>query len=382
MRAEREVVRRAEKPRILQFVNTFHLGGTEGQVVELLRGLASDFETSAAAIQVQGAHVATVRDLGIDPVEVPLGGSLASANTLRQIARLVAHLRQTRVGLVHAQDFYTALIGVPAARLAGVKVVVGRLDLGHWLSTAQKLALAAATRAADHAITNAEAIRRRIVEGERLPLSRISVIPNGIDLPRFDAAQRAPLASPIPDLVGRVVIAHVANMVHPVKAQEDLFAAVRVLKARQPQVLVLLVGDGPRRAMLERLASRMGIAGHVRFLGRRSDVPAVLARSHIGVLCSLAEGLSNAIIEGMAAHLPMVVTDAGGNPELIADDVRGIVVPVRAPLALAAGLDTLAASPELRERMGAAGRAHVERELTIEALLRRHAALYRAVLGA
>ncbi|HCF61647.1 MAG TPA: glycosyl transferase family 1, partial [Myxococcales bacterium] len=283
--------------------------------------------------------------------------------------------------MVHAHDFYTALLAVPAARLAGTRAIVGRLDLAHWLNVPQRVALAAATRSAHHVVANAEAIKRAIVETERLPAERVSVVHNGIDLARFDSDLGGPLAGPLPPLEGRTVIVHVANMTHPVKAQEVLFEALRALRARRPEVLLLLAGDGPRRAGLEELAAAMGLAGAVCFLGRRSDVPAILARGDIGVLCSSAEGLSNAIIEGMAASLPMVVTDAGGNGELVRDEENGFVVPIGSSTMLASRLEMLARARPLRTKMGQAGRAFVEHELRLERLLERHEALYRKVLS-
>ncbi|HEY3446930.1 MAG TPA: glycosyltransferase [Myxococcales bacterium] len=383
MRAEREVERSDPRPRVLQLVNTFHLGGTEGQVVELLRGLDPWFRLEVGAIDVRGPHAQTVERLGLEPLELPLSGSFFRPGTLRQIARLAAHLRREKVALLHAHDFYTTLLAVPAARLAGVCSVVGRLDLGHWHSKGQALALAAATRAADAVVANAEAIRLKLIEREHLPPDRVRVIHNGIDLQAFDRSRVEPLEEPLPQQVeGRVVIAHVANMTHPVKAQEDLLEAMVSLRQRHPEALLLLVGDGVRRPRLEAMAQRLGLGDSVCFLGRRGGVPAILARCHVGVLCSHAEGLSNAIIEGMAAGLPMVVTDAGGNAELVKDGERGFVVPVRSPLPLADRLGALVGNAELRRSMGQAGRAYVERELTLRSLLENHAALYRDVLSA
>jgi glycosyltransferase involved in cell wall biosynthesis len=109
-------------------------------------------------------------------------------------------------------------------------------------------------------------------------------------------------------------------------------------------------------------------------------VPAILARAQIGLLCPRAEGLSNAVIERMAAGLPVVVTDARGHRELVRHGERGIEVPVGAPRALAEALAELAASKAVRLQMGAAGRAFVERELGLERLVRRHDALYRTLL--
>jgi glycosyltransferase involved in cell wall biosynthesis len=381
MRLEKEA-KGCPRSRVLLFVNSFYFGGTEGQVVELLRGLPGRYEPRVACLHLQGPHLATVRALGIEPFEVPLHGSLFRPNTAIQVRRLARFLEREQIALVHSQDFYTTLIGVPAARLAGARVLVSRLDMSHWLNAPQRVALALATRAADHVITNAEAIKRQICEQERIAESRVSVIPNGIDLVAFDRRRAESLRAPLPDSEGKIVIVHLANMTHPVKAQEDLFAAFRELLARRSDLMLWLVGDGPRRMQLELLASSLGITPSVHFLGHRPDVPAVLERAHIGVLCSHAEGLSNAIIESMAAWLPMVVTDAGGNRELVRDGDSGFVVPVRSPAQLAAKLGMLVESEPLRARMGAAGRRFVERELGVDKLIARHDTLYRSVLKA
>jgi len=380
MRRETELRRPHEAPRILQFVNSFHIGGTEGQVVELLRGLLPRWRAFAATLHMEGPHLAAVRELGIAPFETPVPGSLARPHSMTQAGRLARWLRAQRIELVHAHDFYSALLGVPAARLAGVRVVVGRLDMAHWMGPGKRMAIALTSHAADHVIANAAAIRTMLVENEHLPLEQVSVIPNGIDLARFDHARGQPLAAPLPETRCKVTVVHFANTTHPVKAQEDLFEAVRLLAAERPALSVLLVGDGPRRQMLERLVDQLGIRAYVSFLGKRSDVPAILSRSDIGVLCSHAEGLSNAIIEGMAASLPMVVTAAGGNAELVRDGESGFVVPVKSPALLAARLRTLMESRPRRLEMGQAARAFGERELGIEKLVSRHEALYRALL--
>jgi glycosyltransferase involved in cell wall biosynthesis len=172
----------------------------------------------------------------------------------------------------------------------------------------------------------------------------------------------------------------VANMTHPVKAQEDLFAAVRILKHDHPGLSLWLVGTGARRPMLEALATQMGISAQVHFLGHRLDIPAILKRAYAGVLCSHAEGLSNALIEYLAAGLPAVATTVGGNGEVVAHQERGLLVPARSPFALAAAMERLLRRPELAAQYGKAGRGFVERELTIDQLAQRHDRFYREVL--
>ena len=375
---------RQDRPlRIAQLVRSLHFGGTEVQVVELLRGLMRRHHVQLGVLDEAGPLLESVWKLGVIPRAFPLKGSFARPNTLWQIARLANWLRQTRADLIHAQDFYSALIAVPAAKLAGVKVVVGRLDLAHWHGKARRAVLREMTRAADHVIANAEAIRRQLMDEERISPERISVIHNGLDLPRFDEHQRAGLGSPLPEVPpGAAVVVHVANMNHGVKRQEDLLAAVALARGKGRDLHVFLVGDGPRRPELERLAGRLGLAGAAHFLGRRADVPAVYARASFGVLCSTAEGLSNAVMEGMAAGLPMVVTRAGGNAELVLDGERGLVVEPRQPARLCDAFCQLLDQGEGARRMGAAARRFVERELTLERLIASHEALYEELLCA
>ncbi|PTL78305.1 glycosyltransferase [Vitiosangium sp. GDMCC 1.1324] len=376
----REESRMAEEPlRLVQFTKSFHIGGTEVQVVELLRGLPPSYRVQVAVLQDAGPLMGSVLRLGFSPEVFPLNGSLARPNSAMQVVRLAHWLRRERVELVHAHDFYSTMVVVPAAKLAGTKVIVGRLDLAHWHGKMQRAVLRSLTRMADHVVGNAEAIRRMLVREEGLPAERVSVIPNGLDLARFDARVREGLKAPLPDTRGAPVVVHVANMNHPVKRQEDLLRALAMVRLKGHVLHAFLVGDGPRRPELERLAGALGLTDTVHFLGHRADVPAVYARADLGVLCSTAEGMSNAVMEGMAAGLPMVVTSVGGNPELVADGERGLVVPPLRPETMCEAFRKLLANPERGRRMGAEARAFVERELSLERLVRRHDVLYRRV---
>ncbi len=378
MRREEEV-RRQQEIRLVEFVRSFHIGGTEGQVLELLRGLPSRYDIRVAVTQDAGPLLEDVWRMGHLPAEFSFHGSVKKPNTLVQISKLARWLREHRVHVVHAHDFYTTLLAGPAAKLAGVGLVVGRLDLAHFHTPLQRKALVACTKMADHVIANAAAIKTMLVEEEGLSAERISVIRNGIDLPRFDQRMAEPLRAPLPDTHGAPVVVHVANMAHPVKRQEDLLATLAKLKAAGRTLHAYLVGSGPRVPELQALAVELGVADRAHFLSHRLDVPAILARGTFGVLCSSAEGLSNAVIEGMAARLPMVVTRVGGNPDLIDDGVSGLVVPRHEPDALAAAFTRVLEAPDAARRMGERARAYVERELTFQTLCARHDALYRQV---
>ncbi len=379
MRSERATETGARPLRLVQFTRSFHLGGTEVQVLELLRGLSPSYHVQVCVLQAGGQPLDGVRALGHAPEAFPLNGSLMQANTALQVGRLARWLRRQQVELVHVHDFYSTMLAVPACRLAGVKVVVGRLDLSHWQGPARRAVHTRLTALADHVVTNAEAIRAQLLTEEHLPPERVSVIHNGLDLPRFDVRAAAGLQAPLPELQGEPAVVHVANMNHPVKRQEDLLQALGVLQRRGTRLHALLVGDGPRRPELERLSARLGLESQVHFLGHRRDVPALYARARFGVLCSSAEGLSNAVMEGRAAGLAMVVTRVGGNPELVEDGRRGLVVEPQQPRQLADAFERLLADPARCRTLGAAARRFVQRQLSLEQLVQRHEALYQRV---
>lgn len=364
--------------RLVQFVRSFHIGGTEGQVLELLRGLPSRYDVRVGVLEADGPLMGQLDALGHVPTAFPLNGSLMRAGTATSILRLAKWLRDWRAQVVHVHDFYSVMLAVPAARLVGCKVVVGRLDLAHWHGPARRLVYAQATRLADHVVVNAEAIRRMLIEEEGIPANRITVIHNGMDIARFDRRAAEGLKAPLPELDEKLpVVVHVANMSHPVKRQEDLLEAISRLRAAGVHVQALLVGDGPRRASLEQLARDQNVDDRVHFLGHRQDIPALYARADVGVLCSAAEGLSNAVIEGMAGRVPMVVTRVGGNPDLIEDGQRGRVVSPRRPEELAQAIRWLLENPQSARRMGRGARRFVERELSLGRLVARHDALYQ-----
>lgn len=377
----REDVNMGTRPmRLVQFTRSFHIGGTEVQVLELLRGLPPSYQLQVSVLEDAGPLMGAVWKMGYAAEAFPLKGSVAQANTAYQVMRMARWLKSNRVDLVHVHDFYSTLIAVPAAKLAGTKVIVGRLDLSHWQGKARRAVHSRLTAMADHVVANAEAIRRMLVEEEGLPASRVSVIHNGLDLARFDVRMREGLKAPLPDTGDSPVIVHVANMNHPVKRQEDLLLALAMLHHGGTPVQAFLVGDGPRRKGLEKLAAELGVSDTVHFLRHRTDVAAIYARATLGVLCSSAEGMSNAVMEGMAAGLPMVVTRVGGNTDLVRDGERGLVVPAERPAQLAQAINQLLSSPEKARRMGRAARDFVARELSLERLIRLHDALYQRVV--
>lgn len=369
---------------VLHLVDRFWIGGSERQFVERLRRHPAGFSPVVACLELSGAMLEQVRELGHLPLVFPLGGSLLRANTGLQVIRIARLIRERGIKIVHSTDFKTNLLGLAAARLAGARSIVSRVDLGHlrigfgkWHREAEKLN----ARHADVVVANAEAVRRVCIEEEGCDPSRVVVVKNGIDLPRFDAAVAAGLQAPLPVPEDAKVVAIIGNL-WPVKGHRTLVEALGLLKGELPGWRFVCAGDGPERPWIEQRIQELGLSDRLFLLGHRLDVPAVLARAHAAALCSSAEGLSNALMEAMAARLPIVATRVGGNPELVRDGYNGFLVPYGDAAALAARFRELLSGPaELRAEMGRRGRAQIEAELTLEHLADGHAALYRKALG-
>ena len=179
------------------------------------------------------------------------------------------------------------------------------------------------------------------------------------------------------------VMCIVANLM-PYKGHVDLIAALTQIGNRLPQPWLLLGAgrDGGSLAEISRAIEASGLKGNVRLLGERRDVPQLLAASDIGVLAPIRnEGFSNAILESMAAGLPMVVTDVGGNAEAVSHGKTGIVVRAADPGALGAAILRLANDTELRQSMGASAKARVAEEFSLEESTARYLTLYEDLLA-
>jgi glycosyltransferase involved in cell wall biosynthesis len=363
---------------VLHLVNRFWIGGAERQFVERLRRHPKGFRALVGCLELSGDMLPQVRALGYEPEVFPLRGSMMRFNTGLQVARMAAWMRAENVRIVHGTDFNTNLLGLAAARMAGAKAIVSRVDLGHlragfgrWHREAEKLN----ARLADLVVANADAVREVCIRDEGVKPENCVVVRNGLDLAAFDRAMAAPLQAPLPE--GRLV-AVIGNL-WPVKGHRTLVEAVAQLPEQCKDVKFVCAGEGPEREYLTARIAALGLEGRVVLLGHRLDVAAVLARATAACLCSSAEGLSNALMEAMAARLPIVATDVGGNPELIRDN--GYLVPYGDVAALSGKLASLLDDAAAAQELGRAGRRRVESELTLEQMAEGHGALYRRALG-
>jgi glycosyltransferase involved in cell wall biosynthesis len=363
--------------RVCLLIGQLGLGGTEKQLVLLAEGLrARDLDATVLVMFEGGPREDVLRAAGVPVVHLGFqrrsaGWRMPPANVAAFI-RLVVHLRRARPDVLHAFLFHSYVLAAPAARFAGVPVLVaGRRSLadfkrGHPLLLAMERT---ATRMTDHLVANAQAVAEdtRCEPGVRP--DKITVVRNGLPDSAFDAVPPAHLATPLP------LVLCVANLIS-YKGHRYLFDAIASLRSRGLSCTLALAGDGPERPVLQHQAVRLGI--DVRFLGIRSDIERLLARADVAVLPSLEEGMSNAVMEAMAAGRPVVATDVGDTGELLRD--RGVLVSPADPAALADGLERVLTDPVLAGRLSRTARAWSRDHLPVDAMVERHVRIYTELL--
>ena len=366
---------------VLHLIQRFYVGGAERQFIERLRAHPRGFEPVIGSLEISGGNLADFRALGLgEPHLFPIRGSLARPNTAVQVLRIAQLIRRRGVRIVHGTDFVTNFLGLLAARLAGARMVVNRVDLGHerpGFGRLRRRVEKLVSARADVVCANAEAVARLCISQEGCSPERVVVVRNGIDLRRFDELAARAAEGPVPE--GGPIVAVVANL-WPVKDHRTLIEAAALVQRRIPDVRFALVGDGPERDHLQRRIGELGLRDAVHLLGTRYDVPAILARSSAFCLPSRAEGLSNAIMEAMAAALPVVATDAGGNAELVRHGSTGFVVPIGDAASMAARLVDVLSDPRLARQMGRRGHAVADRALSLERKRAAYRELYCSVL--
>jgi glycosyltransferase involved in cell wall biosynthesis len=355
--------------RVCFLIDRLTRGGTETQVLALIRAL--DRRRVEPTLVLLDGDDAESRSL--EPNECPvlrLGlKSLHKPPALAAAAKLTRFWREHRTDIVQTYFLDSAYFGVPLARLAGVRRVVRvRNNLGHWLTAKHRWLGRVVGRLADVTLTNCEPAREALLDAEGGPPRKVVVLENGVDLDRFTALPMATI-----DTETRIGV--VANL-RPVKGVDVFVRAAGRLAAEYPAAKFDVAGQGEQRPELERLIGELGLPDRLTLQGPVADVPAFLSTLDIAVLPSHAEGMSNAVLEYMAAGRPVVATDVGANRQLLGDGKFGMLVPPGDPAALAAAIGGLLADPATANRLAVAGRRHVQEHYSRDAMRRRFEAFY------
>jgi len=289
----RNVVRR-----VFHLIDSFNVGGTETQAVELARRLpATGYEVTVGCLKREGPLEDRLQGTGITIREFRSRGGIDSPSGVRQLLRMSWFLRS--FDIVHTHDLWSNLIGVPAARLAGIPAIVSsRRDLSHleWYQGKRRVCLKWIQNLGGAVVTNAAPIRDVLLGEDRFDPRKVRVIHNGVDVAKFKSARKDRIRL-FPDAGDGKLVVLVGNMHTDVKGHPWLIAAAPAVLEQSPDTTFVLVGEGEQRSHFEKQVRDLGFLQSFLFLGRRSDIPEILASCDIAVLPSRAEGLPNAVLE-------------------------------------------------------------------------------------
>jgi len=364
---------------VLQMIDGLNVGGAEMLLRELAPGLQRRGYRVSVAYSTPGPLAADLQAQGLPLTRLP---RLARVDPLL-LGRMVRLMRQDPPPILHTHLFKSDFHGRPAARLAGVPVVISTLhNSDPWARKPILGALYAANaRLADRLIAVSNEVRAYYLEHTHIGPEQVITVDNGVDTRRFAGQEAAgqQVRSAL-GLASRAVVFGAIGRMKPQKDHASFLQAAAMIYRQLPQARFLLIGDGPLRGELEAQARQLGLGEAVIFTGLRSDIPALLAAMDVLVFSSRWEGLPVTLLEGMAAARPVVATAVDGIRTVSIPGETALLVPPDDPQALAQACLRLGSDLHLARRMGQAGRARVIEHYSIDAMIDRVAQVYSSLL--
>jgi glycosyltransferase involved in cell wall biosynthesis len=295
--------------------------------------------------------------------------------------RLTMLMKRERIHVAHLLFFDSVILGTFAARLAGVPVVVSsRRGIRSLTSkNSDMLLVKLLDRFTTCIVSNAHAVRRSVLEDERIALRKAAVlhngmvVPQGVELAPGEAKLRLGLKP------GELSVGIVSNLRH-VKGVDIFLRAAAAISKEEPLARFSVFGEGELREQLQSLARELGIEGRVKFLGFRREVYSLIPGFDVAVISSRSEGCANALLEYCFAGSAIVATDVGGNAEIILNGESGLLVPPEDPVSLASAVVSLLGTSHMRTRLGAQARRDANEKFNLRDALRQLWCLYWRLL--
>jgi glycosyltransferase involved in cell wall biosynthesis len=363
--------------RILHIIPTFERTGVQKQLLLLARGLIDQgFDVHVTALAQRGPLEAEFRAAGVATTVV---GQRLRVDPVA-LGRLKRHIARVQPDLVHTWTVAAGSYGRVAARAAGVKhVVAGQYGIDRWKSTWQWFVERRLARFTDRYVVSIAAIRDYCAE-HGLPAGKFTVIPGGVEPARPSDVTRAELLAEL-DCPPDARLIGVVGQLAPPKRVKDLIWAADLLRVLHDNLRMLIVGDGPERSALHQFARLASDLNHIRMLGPRDDVWRIMPHFDVFWNGSGYEGMSSAVMEAMAAAVPVVASDVPGNRELVVPGETGFLVPIAGRAARARATDQLFNDAALAARLGGAAKGRMRAHFSVEENVRQHMELYRALIG-
>lgn len=359
----------SKRMKILYVIDALGAGGAERRFVQLIKGLDRARFKTMVVLLTDIVHYDEI--YALDTEIVKLERKMKKDPSI--FFRLFSICQKYEPDIVHAWGSMSAFYAGPVAKMLGIKLINAMIaDAPARLNARQRLGSLITFSFSDVIQSNSSAG----LEAYKVPQGKRSVIHNGFDFERMNNLKD-------PDAVKKeigIATPYVAGMVAGFKVQKDyesLVRAARRILEKRDDVAFVCVGGGPD---LERIREMAKGDKRIVFTGKRSDVESIINMFDIGILLTdlerHGEGISNSIMECMAAGKPVIATDGGATRELVIDGETGFLVPQKSPERLAEKIEALLDNAELRKKMGIRSRERIEQEFNIGKMTSEHAGLY------
>lgn len=364
--------------RILHVIDSLKIGGTERQCVEIAKRInGGKYNVQLVTLEKKGALLQAVIDAQIPLTEFKISGAFYQPKSILQIIRLALFMKKKKFHIVQTYGFYSTVPGVIAARIARVPVVIsGKRDMNELLSRGKIRVEKFLWKFCDKIIVNAKRIQDYLITKENIPIGKIKVIYNVVDIKNEMKTSEMRCHSKI-NIVGMV-----ANFREQKDHKTFLDAAVIVRKMK-PDVRFALVGSGPLEDKVKGLANDLGLFESITFHGWKSgkELFDVMGTFSITVLSSFNEGMPNVILESMALGIPVIANPSGGVPELIEDGVSGYLFQYKRPDILAEKINYLLDNKNILLEIGYRAREIVKSRFSSQQTIKSFKSLYVELLS-
>ncbi len=363
---------------ILRTITWLPHGGIERRLVSLLPRLNQPpFRVSLVCIRERGPLAHELEQAGVPISVVPLRSRLDPAG-LRALSRW---MRSQQVDLVHSHMYRSNVPSTIAARMSGVRRILCQVhNIDSWDTPRQCIMDRLLTPWRTKLLAVSESVKKDIIVRLGCASEKVKVLYNGIDIKRYETAHPGPqLIRELNLSQGQRLVVMAARLVEQ-KRHTRLLRALEMIRDDLPPTRVVLVGDGKLRSVLEQEVAARRLSRWVSFLGHRDDVPEILSLAALSVLTSDKEGFSNAIVESLAAGVPVVATDVGGNREAVVNGECGFLVAPDDLHGLAQAIRKILVDDGLRKRMAIAAQERA-RSFSLDRMLEETRNLYLSTLS-
>jgi L-malate glycosyltransferase len=364
--------------KIVILIDSLHsiAAGSERQIYKLAEGLVGSGHTVTLVLLRSTPFSKTLAEFPC-PVECLEINSISSVDAARKMWGFRKKIILAKTEIVHAYFPDACLLAPLWLKRKGTKVITSRRDMGLIYQGKPSWIYKFLQPRTDYIISNSSAVAKHTSAQEKIPPGKSVVIYNGLE--NFNPTQ-----NPAPEIFKRmdsIKFILVAN-IKPVKRIMDAVIAIKVLRAQGENVELALVGEHQDKnycQSLQEYITQYQLSDCIYLTGSMKEPRTLLPQADVGLLVSESEGLSNTIMEYMQLGLPVIATAVGGNPELVTNGNTGYLVPKADPIQLTQAMQKLIQSKNLRQNLGTQGKAIIQQQFSIDAMITKHEKLYQAI---